>query len=249
MPTKLPSDIPKFEGKAGEVPQNHIMSFHLWCSSNSIVDDSIRLRLLQRTFTGSAAKWYIEQPHGTHATFTSLASTFLQFFQLPVRYDAGVEILLSCRQNTATHITDHIHEWRRRRSLCKIKLDDRIFLDWFLKSLLPIIAKDVASERPQSEEEAILKAQQFNLIYAQSGYLYTIIPDAPRGDSSQHDAPGASHTADGIIGRVSSQPQPFSIARPTPGPDPSRVTSQSVATNQYAPVTPHHHTHGPSCPP
>ena len=45
MPTKLPSDIPKFEGKAGDCPQNHIMTFHLWCSSNSIVDDSIRLRL------------------------------------------------------------------------------------------------------------------------------------------------------------------------------------------------------------
>ena len=77
-------------------------------------------------------------------------------------------------QNTTTHITDHIHQSRRRRSLCKIKLDDWIFLDWFLKSLLPIIAKDVASERPQSEEEAILKSQQFDLIYAQSGYLYTI---------------------------------------------------------------------------
>ena len=38
MPTKLPSDIPKFEVKAGECPQNHIMSFHLWCSSNNIVD-------------------------------------------------------------------------------------------------------------------------------------------------------------------------------------------------------------------
>ena len=64
------------------------------------------------------------------------------------------------------HITDHIHESRRRRSLCKTQLDDKIFLDWFLKTLLPPIAKDVASERPQSEEEAILKAQQFDLIYA-----------------------------------------------------------------------------------
>ena len=45
MPTKLPSDIPKFEGKVGECPQSHIMSFHLWCSSNKIIDDSIRLRL------------------------------------------------------------------------------------------------------------------------------------------------------------------------------------------------------------
>ena len=91
---------------------------------------------------------------------------FLQYFQLPVTYDEGVEILLSYRQNTATHKTDHIHEWRRCRSFCKIQLDDMIFLDWFLKTLLPPIAKDVASEHPQSEEEAILKSQQFDLIYA-----------------------------------------------------------------------------------
>ena len=42
------------------VPQNHIMTFHLWCSSNNIVDDSIRLRLFQCTLTGATVKWYIE---------------------------------------------------------------------------------------------------------------------------------------------------------------------------------------------
>jgi hypothetical protein len=47
IPTKLPSDIPKFDGKAGEDPKNHVMTFHLWCSSNSLMDDSIRLRLFQ----------------------------------------------------------------------------------------------------------------------------------------------------------------------------------------------------------
>jgi hypothetical protein len=41
MPTKLPSDIPKFEGKAGDDPANHVMTFHLWFSSNNIMDDSI----------------------------------------------------------------------------------------------------------------------------------------------------------------------------------------------------------------
>jgi hypothetical protein len=40
-PTKLPSDIPKFEGKAGDDPTNHIMTFHLWCSLNNIMDDSM----------------------------------------------------------------------------------------------------------------------------------------------------------------------------------------------------------------
>ena len=77
MPTKMPSDIPKFEGKAGECPQNHIMTFHLWCSSNSIVDDSIRLRLFQRTLTGAAAKWYIELPQAKYSDFKSIAFMFL----------------------------------------------------------------------------------------------------------------------------------------------------------------------------
>lgn len=45
IPMKLPSYIPKFEGNPGEDPSSHIMTFHLWCCSNSLLDDSIRLRL------------------------------------------------------------------------------------------------------------------------------------------------------------------------------------------------------------
>jgi hypothetical protein len=41
MLTKFPLDIPKFEGKPGEDPGDHVMTFHLWCSSNSLKDDSI----------------------------------------------------------------------------------------------------------------------------------------------------------------------------------------------------------------
>ena len=177
---------------------------------------------------------------------------FLQYFQLPIRYDEGVEILLSCCQSTSTHITDHSHEWWRRRSLCKIQLDDRILLDWFLNTLLPPITKDVASERPQSKEEAILKAQQFDLIYFQSGYLYTIIPNYPHPSTSYRDAPGASHAMDDIIGSISEQPQ----HHPTPlviTPQPSnnanvayqnqtldyaRMMSQSRATTSYAQLVP-----------
>jgi hypothetical protein len=47
IPAKLPSDIPKFDRKSGEDPNNHVMTFHLWCSYNSLMDDSIRLRLFQ----------------------------------------------------------------------------------------------------------------------------------------------------------------------------------------------------------
>lgn len=56
IPMKLPSYIPKFEGKHGEDPSNHIMMFHMWCCSKSLLDDSIRLRLFQCTLTGVAAK-------------------------------------------------------------------------------------------------------------------------------------------------------------------------------------------------
>ena len=53
IPMKLPLDIPKFEGKLGEDPSEHVITFHLWCSSNSLHEDSIYLRLFQRTLTGA----------------------------------------------------------------------------------------------------------------------------------------------------------------------------------------------------
>ena len=83
MPTKIPSNIPKFEGKEGEFPQNHIMKFHLWCSSNNIVDDLIRLRLFQRTLSGARAKWYIELPQSKYPNFNSLASCSCSIFKSP----------------------------------------------------------------------------------------------------------------------------------------------------------------------
>jgi hypothetical protein len=200
MPTKLPSDIPKFEGKPGDDPTNHIMTFHLWCSSNNIMDDSIRLRLFQRTLTGPSTKWYVEEKSGSHVTFESLAKAFLTFFQLPIRHDNGLELLSEFKQTSAMHIADHIHEWRRRRSLCKAEATPQQCLNWFLKSLVSLLAKDVAATFPQSEEEAISKAQQFKLIYSQSGYLYTVLPDAPRPMPFGQDKPGMSHSADGLIG-------------------------------------------------
>jgi hypothetical protein len=114
IPAKLPSDIPKFDGKEGEDPNNHVMTFHLWCSSNSLMDDSIRLRLFQRTLIGSAAKWYIELPRGFFADFNTLAMAFLTHYQLSICYETGTEILSSFKKNKATHISDHIYEWRRR---------------------------------------------------------------------------------------------------------------------------------------
>jgi hypothetical protein len=113
IPTKLPSDIPKIEGKVGDDPANHIMTFHLWCSSNNIMDDSVCLRLFQRTLNGPSTKWYVEEKYGSHTTFESLAKEFLTLFQLPIHHDNGIELLSEFKQTSATHIADHIHEWHQ----------------------------------------------------------------------------------------------------------------------------------------
>jgi hypothetical protein len=100
------------------------------------------------------------------------------------------------------HIFDHIHEWRQHHSLCKEETTKERCLDWFLKSLISMLAKDVASTFPQSEEEAISKAQQFNLIYAYSGYLYIVLTDAPRPIPFGQDKPRNAHIVDGLIGTM-----------------------------------------------
>ena len=113
VPNKIPSEIPKLEDKVGEDPGDHVTTFHLWCSSNSLHDDSIHLRLFQRTLMGPLMKWYIELPRGAYAFFDDLAMIFLNHFQLPVRYDVGTKLLSAFRKDKATHISDHIQEWHR----------------------------------------------------------------------------------------------------------------------------------------
>jgi hypothetical protein len=113
MPTKLPLYIPKFEGKAGDDPTKHVMTFHLWFSSNRIMDESFGLRLFQNTLTSPSSKWYVDEKSGSHVTFESLAKAFLTFFKLPIFHDNGLELLFNFKQSLATHISNHIHKWRQ----------------------------------------------------------------------------------------------------------------------------------------
>ena len=68
-------------------------------------------------------EWYIELPRGYFALFDDLAMTFLNQFQLPLHYDVGTELLSTFWQYKATHISDHIQEWHRRK--------------WLIKSFIP----------------------------------------------------------------------------------------------------------------
>ena len=52
-----------------------------------------------------ATKWYIELPRGAFTLFDDLVMTFLNHFQLPVRYDVGTELL-----STFWQIKPHISQ-------------------------------------------------------------------------------------------------------------------------------------------
>ena len=108
------------------------------------MNDSIRLRLFQRTLTGTTTKWYIELPCHSFVDFSALETVFLTHFQLPIHYEMGIDLLTSLYKITSMHISDHIHEWRMRRRLIKAPIPDQLLADWFMKSLLPPIARDVA---------------------------------------------------------------------------------------------------------
>ena len=105
------------------------MTYHPWCESNSLIDDSIRLRIFQITLISLDTKWYIELPRGSFNNFNALAIAFLTHFQLPVHYDNGTERLTSLKQSTSMYISDHIHEWRRRHCLVKVFIPDQILAE------------------------------------------------------------------------------------------------------------------------
>jgi hypothetical protein len=248
IPDKLPSDIPKFDGRSGEDPNNHVMTFHLWCSSNSLMDDSIILHLFQRTLTGSTSKQYIELPQGFFNDFNTLAMDLLTHYQLPIRYKTGTKILSSFKQSSSTHISDHIHEWRRRRCLMKVPLSDQLLAEWFTKSLIGPIACDVAMGGVVTKDKVISCAQYLDLVYSQTNTLYDLIPDAPRPYTNATPTPPvASHAADGVIVtfHAETQSKQASHSNPksnttnvqnTPPPIPSPSKTCEVNLVQFAPT-------------
>ena len=87
--------------------------------------------------------------------------------------------------------------------MIKANTPPEFILEWFLKSLLPYIVKDVLKYGVTTKEHAIFIGQQLDLIYAHSRILYDTIPN---GTWSNHD-PNFKHEPqdDGIIGNVSAK--------------------------------------------
>ena len=143
----------------------HVMTYHLWCSSKSLNDDSIQLRLFQRMLTGTIAKWYIELPRALFHYFSTLATTFLTHFQFPIKYETGTELLANFKQLDSTHISDHIHDLRHCHWLVKTYVPDQLLAEWFTKYLLAPIIEDVAKGGVVTKEQVIARVQYLDLVF------------------------------------------------------------------------------------
>jgi hypothetical protein len=89
------------------------------------------------------------------------------------------DLLNYLRKSNSTHISNHIHEWRRRRRLIKSAILYQLLEDWFTKSLFPPIAIDLSMGGIVTEERTISGAQYLDLVYSQSNTLYDLIPHVP----------------------------------------------------------------------
>lgn len=83
--------------------------------------------------------------------------------------------------------------------MIKAEILGRFLVNWFLKSLRLEICKDATMMGKWMEEEKILRSQQLNLIYSQTGMIYNILPNFSHGETNRKKATPDPH-ANGVIG-------------------------------------------------
>ena len=104
-----------------------------------------------------------------------------------------------------------------------------------LKSLLPYIAKDVSTSEVQNEEQAIFRAQELDLIYAQYGLLYEIIPNALHSSFDPKVKLGPH--ANGIVGCASAKPADSVAKQVSQLPINQSASGQAMASSQPTQTT------------
>jgi hypothetical protein len=83
-------------------------------------------------------------------------------------------------------------------------IPDILLVEWFSKSLLPLITRDVAMGGTVTEEQSIAWVQYLDLVYSQSGTLYDFLLNSTQANTNPSKTLSSSH-ADGVIGSVKSQ--------------------------------------------
>jgi hypothetical protein len=127
-------------------------------------------------------------------------------------------------------------------TLIKLELPDQLLAEWFTKSFVNKIGKDISMGGVVTEEQAISRAQYLDLVYLQTRTLYDLLPDLPRpGSSSTSATPAASYATDGVIGSTHSHSHFVSTTTPksnssnvqsAPSPAPPAGKTSEVNTIQ-----------------
>jgi hypothetical protein len=88
--------------------------------------------------------------------------------------------------------------------MIKEVIPDILLVEWFTKSLLPLITHNVAMGGAVTEEQTIAQDRYLDLVYSQSGTLYDFLLNAARANTDPSKPSFSSH-ADGVIGSVKTQ--------------------------------------------
>jgi hypothetical protein len=88
--------------------------------------------------------------------------------------------------------------------MIKAVIPDILLAEWFTKSLLPLIARNVTMGAVVTEEQAIARAQYLDLVYSQSRTLYDLLLNVARANVDPSKPSSSSHV-DGVISSVKTQ--------------------------------------------
>jgi hypothetical protein len=115
--------------------------------------------------------------------------------------------------------------------LIKLDLPDQLLAEWFTKSFVNKISRDIAMGGVVTEEQVISRAQYLDLVYSQTGTLYDLLPDEPRPSTTASSTTHAtSHATDGVIGTFHAQPQSTQASPTNPKYNASNVQNDPTPT-------------------
>ena len=88
--------------------------------------------------------------------------------------------------------------------MIKAIIPDILLVEWFTKSILPLIGRNVSMGGTVTEEETIAQDQYLDLVYSQSGTLYDFLLNATQANTDPSKPSSSSHV-DSVIGSVKTQ--------------------------------------------
>jgi hypothetical protein len=116
--------------------------------------------------------------------------------------------------------------------LIKLDLPNQLLAEWFTKSFMNKISRDISMGRVFTKEQAINHTQYLYLVYSQTSTHYDLLLDAPHpSTTTMSTTPAASHVADGVIDTFYAQPQSMQASPTNPKSNASNVQNDPTHTS------------------